>query len=353
MLTLPYNRGLRGAFTGERWGLWTDYSEHSNFAAGHLRCLKEGAMRRRRFLKSTAGGAWGALTIHHRSPLWGHGGGDDISIVNGAEHAWVVDNPRFPINPRYSNCPDSRPQRNYSREHLLAEMEVHGIDKVVISHVCYYGTDNSYTIHCVRSAPDRFAGIGLLVGHRLHRPDDPANPGRLESLMKTGGLAGLRLSPIYDPTVVWLNDPVSYPLWKKAQALGAVFNIFLKPHQLPQVADMARRFPGVKVVIDHFAMIDIGRPDEEGIDQLLALQRFDNVYVRTSLHNPSRQGLPFRDMWPYLRRVYDTFGPQRMIYANFYELLIIKELIPFLGARDKEWILGKTASSVYALGESK
>ena len=41
----------------------------------------------------------------------------------------------------------------------------------------------------------------------------------------------------------WLNAESSYPLWAKAEELGAVFNIFLEPHQLSQVADMAARFP--------------------------------------------------------------------------------------------------------------
>jgi len=232
-------------------------------------------------------------------------------------------------------------------EYLLGEMKTYGVDKVVISHVCYYGSDNSYTAHCVKSHPDRFAGIGLLVGHGLHRPDDPKNPARLARLMTEDGLSGLRLSPIYDQTNVWLNDPACHPLWKKAEQLGATFNIFLAPHQIEQVADIAERFPGVKVVIDHFAMIDISRPDSEGIDQILALGRLPNVFIRTSLHNPSREQIPFRDMWPYLERVYDRFGPERMIYGNFYELLIMKDLIPFFTAADREWILGKTAMNVY------
>jgi predicted TIM-barrel fold metal-dependent hydrolase len=144
-----------------------------------------------------------------------------------------------------------------------------------------------------------------------------------------------------------MSDPMSYPLWKMAEQLGAVFNIFLAPHQLREVADMAKRFPGVKVVIDHFAMIDITRPDSEGIDQILGLEPLPNVYIRTSLHNPSKEQTPYRDMWPYLRRVYDRFGPNRMIYANFYELLIMKELIPFFTGEDKKWILGKTALPLY------
>ncbi len=38
-----------------------------------------------------------------------------------------------------------------------------------------------------------------------------------------------------------------------------------------------------------------------------------------------------------------------MIYANFYELLIMKDLIPFFADKDKERILGRTALGVYRL----
>ena len=148
-------------------------------------------------------------------------------------------------------------------------------------------------------------------------------------------------------TVVWFNDPICNPLWEKAQDLGAVFNIFLTPEQIPQVADMAGRFPGVNVVIDHLAMIDITRPDEEGIVPLCRLSRFPNVYIRTSLHNPSRESIPYRDVWPHLERLYDAYGPQRMLYANFFEYLIMKDLIPFFTESDKMWILGKTAEGLY------
>ena len=129
-------------------------------------------------------------------------------IIDAAEHAWVLHDPRFQIDSEISSCPGGRPDHEQSGEDLIAGMKMYGVDRVVISHVCYYGRDNSYTSHCVKTWPDRFAGIGLLVGHRLHAPDDPANPDRLEAACTEGGLAGLRLSPIYDRNVVWLNDPV-------------------------------------------------------------------------------------------------------------------------------------------------
>jgi L-fuconolactonase len=278
------------------------------------------------------------------------GAPSSVTVVNGAEHAWTVHDPRFPINPELAVCPKNLPRYDYSAEYLLSEMQTWRVDHVVISHVCYYGRDNSYPSHCVKTYPGKFAAIGLLVGHRLYSPADKENAGRLERLIKNDGLVGLRLSPIYDREVVWLNDAACHPLWGKAEELGAVFNIFLAPHQVGQVADMAQRFPGVNVVIDHMAMIDIAAPDIVGFGPLLNLAKYPNVYVRTSLHNPSKtKQPPFRDVWPFLRRLYDRFGPRRMVWANFFELLIMKEMIPFFTADDKEWILGKTAHRLYRL----
>ena len=273
-------------------------------------------------------------------------------IVNGAEHAWTIHDPGYPIDPQLAVCPQNLPRYDYSAEYLLSEMHTWRVDHVVISHVCYYGRDNSYASYCVKKYPGKFAAIGLLVGHRLYSPADRENPGRLERLVREDGLIGLRLSPIYNAGVVWLNDPVCDPLWKKAQELGAVFNIFLAPHQVGQVADMARRFPGVNIVIDHMAMIDITAPDSVGFGPLLDLQRYPNVYVRTSLHNPSKtRRPPFRDVWPFLRRLYDRFGPRRLVWANFFELLIMQDMIPFFTPEDKEWILGKTAHRLYRFPE--
>lgn len=162
---------------------------------------------------------------------------------------------------------------------------------------------------------------------------------------------GLRLSPTYDKDRVWFNDTCMYPLWEKAQELGAVFNIFPAPEQIYQVADMAERFPGVKVVIDHIAMIDITAPDKAGFGPLLAMHQLPNVYVRTTLHNLSYEALPYRDVWPFLKRLYDAYGPEHMLFANFFELLIIKDLIPFFSDEDKRWILGGTAEGIYFRNE--
>jgi hypothetical protein len=130
---------------------------------------------------------------------------DKAPVVNAAEHAWVLHDPRFRIDPEIATCTSNLPKYEYSGEHILAEMRTHKVDHVVISHVCYYGRNNRYPAHILKTYPGKFAAIGLLVGYRLYKPDDKENPGRLERLIKDDGFIGLRLSPIYDRDVVWLG----------------------------------------------------------------------------------------------------------------------------------------------------
>ena len=110
-------------------------------------------------------------------------------IVNGAEHAWVLHDPRFKPDPRLSNCPGAKPDYEQSAEDLIEHMRTYGVDKVVISQVCYYGRDNRYASHCIQRYPDRFAAIGLLVGGTgCTIRADPENPARLERARARGGL---------------------------------------------------------------------------------------------------------------------------------------------------------------------
>ena len=66
-------------------------------------------------------------------------------VVNGAEHAWVLHDARFRIDPPSRAAPAiCRSTVFGALEYLLSEMRSHGVDHVVISHVCYYGRDNAY-----------------------------------------------------------------------------------------------------------------------------------------------------------------------------------------------------------------
>jgi predicted TIM-barrel fold metal-dependent hydrolase len=234
-------------------------------------------------------------------------------------------------------------------------MERHGVDRMVLVQVRYYGWDNRYLADWLRRYPGRFAAQGLLD------PEDPAAPRQLERLVREEGFSGIRLSPSYHADAAWLDSPASFPLWRKAEELGAVFNFLIREEKLPQLATMAERFPGVPVVVDHMGYPDItrGRPEN-----LLALARLPNVYVKvTEFYNHSRtKQYPYADVLPTVRAVYDAFGPQRLLWGTGFtrgelvgripysrELELIREHVPFLTPSDQEWILGRTALTLWPL----
>lgn len=152
-------------------------------------------------------------------------------------------------------CGASRPEPNYrlprqegSVEIYLEEMKNGGVDFAGLVQERASGWNNSYISDCVRRFPKLFVGHGLIDAR------DPNNAGVLECEVKQNGLSGMRLSPIYHPPNryphdQWLNAPANYPLWKKAEEIGAVFNVFIAPAQLAQLEDMVRRYPKVKVVV--------------------------------------------------------------------------------------------------------
>jgi predicted TIM-barrel fold metal-dependent hydrolase len=88
------------------------------------------------------------------------------------------------------------------------------------------------------------------------------------------------------------------------------------------------------------------------------------VWVKVSelsIISPSKQ-YPYRDTFPLVKRVYDAFGPDRLLWGTGFpgatrgqadrptleqELALIRREIPFLTAKDREKILGRNAAKVW------
>jgi predicted TIM-barrel fold metal-dependent hydrolase len=87
---------------------------------------------------------------------------------------------------------------------------------------------------------------------------------------------------------------------------------------------------------------------------LLGLARYPNVTVMVSSAPCfSNEPYPFRDLHPYLRRIYEVYGPRRMLWgadlsrltSSYSECLdLFRHALDFLSNDDKEWILGRALS---------
>jgi predicted TIM-barrel fold metal-dependent hydrolase len=277
-----------------------------------------------------------------------------MPVVDTHMHVWTTDWERYPFSPPEATM--KPPADSNTAEEVIAVMERHGVDFMVLVQVRYYGWDNRYLADCLRRYPGKFAAQGLID------PRDPAAADRLTVWMREHGFSGVRLSPSYDRHAEWLDNRETEPLWRRAEELGAVLNFLIREEQLPQLEAIASRFPGVPVVVDH-----MGYPDIEGdTANLRRLARLPNVYVKvTEFYNHSKtKQFPYSDVLPTVRRVYDAFGPRRLLWGTGFvrgervgripygqELELIRAHVPFFSADDLEWILGRTALTLWPFGD--
>jgi predicted TIM-barrel fold metal-dependent hydrolase len=234
-------------------------------------------------------------------------------------------------------------------------MREFGLRYAVLINPRYFGWDNSYIAHSLRSYPKLFVAHGLL---------DPENPKAAEKLrywVQEHGFQGMRFSPIYHPKSTWLNSKEHYPLWREAEKLGAVFNFYIAPHQMPMLADMAGRFPGVKIIIDHAGKPDLKSPDcWPEFRKMFALKKFPQVWISNSepYEMSEVKRYPYEDTLPFYKAIYEEFGGKQVVWGTGYprprwelpmdqELEFVDKYCDFYTAADRELILGKNALGIW------
>jgi predicted TIM-barrel fold metal-dependent hydrolase len=276
----------------------------------------------------------------------------DRLIIDTHLEVWTRD-PRFPFG--HPERPNVTVPMAAPIENQVEQMKEFGLRYTVLVNPRYFGWDNSYISYSLHKYQK------LFVAHGLINPEDPNVAGRLRYWVKEHGFQGMRFSPIYHPKSTWLNSKEHYPLWKEAERLGAVFNFYILPHQMPMLEDMAGRFPGVKIVVDH-----LGKPDLKLDDpwpefrKMFRLKKFPQVWVSAS--EPYELSLtkeyPYRDTIPFFKATYEEFGGKHLIWGTGYprprwelpmdkELEFVDKFLDFYTKEDRELLLGRNALRIW------
>ena len=292
----------------------------------------------RRTLISTAlAGAVGALSVR---------GAASYRIIDPHVHVWKLD-PRFPWAKETKNPP----AEDATSEMLLNLMHQHGVARTVIIQVIHYRWDNSYLADVLKRYPQHFHGVARV------NPEDPAAPDHLSKLVEDQKFRGVRISPGGDAAGDWIRGPLMPPLWKRCQDLKVPMTVLTAATRMPDVQKLCEKFPNLTVVIDHMADCPIDRPDL--LEKLIELKRYPKVFVKIShTWSLSKQGFPFRDAWPQVKRLYDNFGPQRLMWGTDWPvvnrhssysqaLAVVRDEMDFLKDKDREWIMSKTVERVW------
>ena len=302
---------------------------------------------RRNFLASSAAATVGALAGCTTVGPAARGGFIDAHV-----HVWTPDTEKFPLAAGYQKSAMQPP--SFTPEELLALARPHGVTRVVLIQMSFYRFDNRYMLDAMRRFPGVFAGVGI-VDDSATRPQDAMRD------LARQGVRGFRISPGSQAIDAWLGSPGMAEMWKCAGDDGLALCPLVGPNALPGLAAMCAKFPRTRVVIDHFARIGTGGtfPDAE-VAQLCALAKFPHVHVKASaFYAFGQKRAPYLDFGPMIRRLRDTFGPQRLMWATDcpYQVqrghtyadsvALIRDRLDFLSPTDRDWMLRGTAEKVF------
>jgi predicted TIM-barrel fold metal-dependent hydrolase len=299
-------------------------------------------MSRRGFLQGTAGSLLigpGALAQPEGTPM---------RIIDPHVHVWKND-PKYPWPPEVQNPPktDALP------ETLLQLMKTSGVEKTVLVHFIDYRWDCRYVGDVLKTQPTKFMGVCRVNPEA----DDAAD--ELSRWVRDYRFHGVRLSPAAGARGEWINSrPRMDRIVGRAAELKVPLCILCPTGRLPDVARLlGRHRDSLDVCIDHMADCSPDRPEE--LKKLLVLARLPRVFVKIShLWSLSRQKYPYRDTHDLVKRVYDTFGPERLMWGTDWPIVerycgYIKALalyqheIGFFTAKDRRWVLGGTALKLW------
>jgi predicted TIM-barrel fold metal-dependent hydrolase len=264
-------------------------------------------------------------------------------ITDAQVHLWEAERPDKPW--RKLERPPHRPN-GFSAEEMIAEMDAAGVDRAVIVPPTWAGENNDWALDVAARYPKQFAVIG--------RFDARATDAReqLRGWLRQNGMLGVRMSFHVKPFIDWLDDGSLDWFWTECERLALPVSA-LVPGMAGKLLPVLERHPDLKLLIPHMACpLDTQVPESfAGIEQLLALARYPNVFVMVSSAPCfSNEPYPFRDLYPYLRRIHDVYGARRMSWGADLSRLrgTYKECLDqfryeldFLSEDDKEWILGR------------
>jgi predicted TIM-barrel fold metal-dependent hydrolase len=187
-------------------------------------------------------------------------------------------------------------------------------------------------------------------------------PDRLEGWLKQQHMLGIRMSGRWSTTPKQVQEAFEDPdlewYWSACERLGVPLMVLTRGF-VSRLGPIAQRHPNLALIIDHLSVQE-GESVAQAFgafEDMVALARHPRVYVKVgNAPNRSRGPFPFEDVHPYLRRLYDAFGPRRLLWeADFTQLTkntyaeclrLWQEGLPFLSGDDRDWILGRTSAEV-------
>jgi L-fuconolactonase len=265
-------------------------------------------------------------------------------IIDAQVHIWAPETADKPWNRTDAGKPHRA--EPIGCEELLGEMDHAGVHRAILVPPAWEADRNDTSLEAARLYPDRFAVMGRLP---LDRPESKE---RVATWKEQPGMLGIRITLHRGRARSWLEDGTADWFWDAAERYGIPVAAFA-PHAVPRLGEVARRHPGLRLIIDHMGLGfgEQARVLGPAVAAVTQLAPIENIAVKASaLPAYTGEGYPFRSLHEHIYRVVDAFGPQRVFWGTDFSHMpctydevvrLFTEELRDLSAEQKEWIMGR------------
>ncbi|MDQ1629497.1 MAG: L-fuconolactonase [Actinomycetota bacterium] len=274
-------------------------------------------------------------------------------ILDSHSHAWE----RWPYD---LAVPD--PATRGSAEHLIYEMDRHGVTEAVIvaARIDHNPKNNEYVAEAVRRHPGRlhqFADVDSVWSVEHHTPGAAKRLGDIADRLAPKGFTHY-LDRRNDG---WLLSRDGQDFFRVAAERKLIASLAAGPEWQEDIRRVAATYPELTIMIHHLGLVPAQGPESRAaMDQLLPSAELPNIVVKFSgFHYLLDDGweYPHRKARWIAEALYQAFGPTQLCWASDFPALtrymtyrqsleIVRTHCDFISDSDRPWILGRTLAGL-------
>jgi L-fuconolactonase len=287
-----------------------------------------------------------------------------MAIIDAHHHVWDLS----VRDQDWITGPDLAPiRRTFSLDDLAPEARAADVRATVLVQTVTVAEETPEFL-AIAEGSDLVAGV---VGWTdLTAPGIADTLAALRELPGGDRLVGIRHQVQGEPDPAWLLRPDVLRGLAAVASAGLVYDLVVRPHQLPAATEAAARLPELSVVLDHLGKPPIASKElEPWASAVRALAARPNAACKLSgmVTEAAWSTWTTPDLAPYADTVLDAFGPGRLMFgsdwpvcrlaASYAEVVAAaRALTHRLADDERRAVFETTASRVYGLppcGESR
>ena len=152
------------------------------------------------------------------------------------------------------------------------------------------------------------------------------------------------------------------PIFEVLQATGQVFEALVRPRHLPRLIELRKRYPRLRMIVDHGAKPDIASGEIEPWASDLRALALDGLTMckLSGLATEARPGWTTGDLQPFAAVILEAFGPRRTLWGSDWPVAVLateygawlsaaREVTETYSTDERGLIFGGLATQVYSL----